>query len=142
MGPGCPGRPTEARHSEARLSMSAPAEAASSRRALCHQRRRIPRSFDGAQCRTSQLDHPAERGRWLGDVILLVGLNCEGLSKIYTTAVVLLGDDVLTKSRSQKTKPTKSRYLATWRKTRTSLQVRKEMGDIMYPGFQHQRIEK
>lgn len=34
---------------------------------------------------------PAERGCGLGDVILLVGLNGESLSKIYRIAVFLLG---------------------------------------------------
>lgn len=34
---------------------------------------------------------PAEGRGWLGDVILLAGLNCESLSKIYTIAMFLLG---------------------------------------------------
>ena len=55
---------------------------------------------------------------------------------------VLAGDAVLTNSRSQKTESTESRYLTTWTKTRTSLQIGKGMCDITYPGFQHQRTEK
>lgn len=46
-------------------------------------------------------------------------------------------DAVLTKIKSQKTEPTEPPDLTTWTKTRTSVQIGKEMCEIMYPGFQH-----
>lgn len=44
------------------------------------------------------------------------------------TAVLLLGMAALSKSRSQKTE---YRYLTTWSWTKTSVQIRKEMSDII-----------